>query len=58
MFYNIDLCKIFRVSADGLDPYTAKIELKFDGFYHIGVVKNICRRCDLSDDVCTLSFRS
>lgn len=58
MFHDIDLCDILGISTDGLNLYTTMKNVEFDGFYHIGAVKNIYRHRDLSDNVFTLSFRS
>jgi len=53
-----ELCSILGISYGGLDIYTARKELEFSDFCHVDGVRNICRRQDLSDDVCSLSFRS
>ena len=53
-----ELCSILGISYRGLDIYTAKKELDFSDFRHVDAVRNICRRRELFDDVCSLSFRS
>ncbi|KAH9697929.1 hypothetical protein KPL71_023812 [Citrus sinensis] len=53
-----DLNSILRTDHVGLELYTSRKELQFNCFSHIDVVRNICRRRDLSDDVCSLPFRS
>ena len=53
-----DLNSILRTDHVRLEPYTSRKELQFNYFSHIDVVRNICRRRDLSDDVCSLPFRS
>ncbi|KAH9792871.1 hypothetical protein KPL71_004323 [Citrus sinensis] len=57
-FNESTLCSILGLSYGGLDIYTARKELAFSDFYHVDGVRNICRRRDLSDDICSLSFRS
>ena len=52
------MCSILGISYGGLDLYTARKELEFSEFCHVDGVWNICQRRDLSDDVCSLSFRS
>ena len=54
--FELDL--ILEISCEGLNLYTARKELHFSQFTHIEGVRNICRRRDLSDKVCSLSFRS
>ena len=53
-----ELCSILGISYGGLNIYTARKELEFSDFCHVDGVWNICRRRDLSDDICSLSFRS
>ncbi|KAH9698155.1 hypothetical protein KPL71_023904 [Citrus sinensis] len=53
-----ELCSILGIAYGGLDLYTARKELSFSNFRHVDGVRNICRRWDLSDDICSLSFRS
>ncbi|KAH9658168.1 hypothetical protein KPL70_023385 [Citrus sinensis] len=53
-----ELDRILGISCEGLNLYTARKELHFDHFSHIEGVRNICRLYDLSDEVCSLSFRS
>ncbi|KAH9697228.1 hypothetical protein KPL71_023524 [Citrus sinensis] len=57
-FNEPDLCSIMGITYGGLDLYTARKELSFSEFRHVDGVHNICRRRDLSDDICSLSFRS
>ena len=57
-FDMFELDRILEISCKGLNLYTTRKELHFSQFTHIEGVKNICRRCDLSDEVCSLSFRS
>ena len=52
------LCSILGIIYGGLDLYTARKELSFKEFRHVDGVRNICCRRDLSDDICSLSFRS
>ncbi|KAH9744418.1 Integrase catalytic domain-containing protein [Citrus sinensis] len=56
-FNESTLCSILGISYGGLDIYTARKELAFSDFCHVDGVWNICRRRDLSDDICSLSFR-
>ena len=57
-FNESELCSILGISYGGLDIYTARKELDFSDFRHVDAVRNICRCQELSDDVCSLSFRS
>lgn len=57
-FDKANLSRILRILYEGLDIYTTRKELEFNDFRHVDGVKNICRRRDLSVDLCTLSFRS
>ena len=57
-FDEVDLCSIFGIQYGGLDIYTTRKELDFNDVCHLDGVQNICRRRDLSDDLCSLSFRS
>ncbi|KAH9648550.1 Integrase catalytic domain-containing protein [Citrus sinensis] len=51
--------KMYRgISCEGLDIYTSRKALSFDIFSHTHGVRNICRRRDLSDEICMLPFRS
>ena len=50
--------RILGISCEGLNLYIARKELHFNQFRHIEGVRNIYRRHDLSDEVCSLSFRS
>lgn len=53
-----ELSDILGISSEGLNLYTSRKELHFSEFNHLEGVRNICRRCDLSNDICSLSFRS
>ena len=57
-FDESELCSILGISYEGLDLYTSRKKLLFSEFRHVDGVRNICRRRDLSDDICSLSFRS
>ena len=57
-FNESELCSILGISYGGLDLYAAGKELSFSEFRHVDGVRNICRRRDLSDDICSLPFRS
>ena len=57
-FDTFELDRILRISFEGLNLYIARKELHFNQFRHIEGVRNICRRRDLSDEVCSLPFRS
>ena len=57
-FNESKLCNILKISYGGLDLYTTRKELSLSEFRHVDGVWNICRRRDLSDDICSLSFRS
>lgn len=48
-----ELSCILGISYEGLDLYTSKKELCFSEFRHLKAVRNICRRRDLFDDVCS-----
>ena len=57
-FDEVDLCSILGIQYGGLDVYTTRKELDFNDFCHVDGVQNICRRRDLSYNLCSLSFRS
>ena len=57
-FDMFELNRILGISCEGLNLYTVRKELHFSQFTHIEGVRNICRRRDLSNEVCSLSFRS
>ena len=57
-FDTFELDRILGISCEGLNLYTARKKLHFYQFRHIEGVRNICRRRDLSDDICSLPFRS
>ena len=57
-FNEFELCSILGISYGGLDLYTARKELSFSEFCHVDGVRNIYRHRDLSNDICSLSFRS
>ncbi|KAH9743958.1 hypothetical protein KPL70_003484 [Citrus sinensis] len=52
------LNNLLRISDDGHKIYTSQKALSFDSFEHCEGVRNICRRRDLPEDICTLPFRS
>ena len=58
VFNEVELCSILGIHYGGLDIYTTRKELEFSDFCHVDGVRNICRRRDLSDDLCSLPFRS
>lgn len=49
-----DLNSILRIDDVGLELYTSRKELQFNSFSHVDAVRNICRRRDISDDICSL----
>ena len=53
-----DLNSILETDHMGLELYTSRKEIQFSRFSHVDAVMNICRRRDLSDDICSLPFRS
>lgn len=53
-----ELCEIFKISSEILDIYIARQELDFDEFIHVDAIRNICRCHNLSDDLCSLFFKS
>ena len=57
-FNESELCSILGILYGGLDLYTARKELSFSEFRCVDGVRNICLRRDLSDDICSLSFKS
>ncbi|KAH9745941.1 hypothetical protein KPL70_004261 [Citrus sinensis] len=57
-FDDADLADFLGISCKGLDIYTSRKTLSFDTFSHTHGVRNICRRRDLSDEICMLHFRS
>ena len=57
-FDMFELDHIFGISYEGLNLDTARKELHFSQFTHTKGVRNICRRCDLSDEVCSFFFQS
>lgn len=57
-FDDADLADFLGISCEGLDIYTSRKTLSFDTFSHTHGVRNICRRRDLSDEICMLPFRS
>ena len=57
-FDTFELDRILGISCEGLNLYTARKELHFNQFRHNEGVRNVCRRRDLSDDICSLPFRS
>ncbi|KAH9668541.1 hypothetical protein KPL70_021452 [Citrus sinensis] len=57
-FDDADLADFLGISCEGLDIYTSRKALSFDTFRHTDGVRNICRRRELSDEICLLPFRS
>ena len=57
-FDDADLADFLGISCEGIDIYTSRKTLSFDTFSHTHGVRNICRRRDLSDEICMLPFRS
>ncbi|KAH9801181.1 hypothetical protein KPL71_000929 [Citrus sinensis] len=57
-FDDADLADLLGIFCEGLDIYTSRKTLSFDSFSHTDDVRNICRRRDLSDEICLLHFRS
>lgn len=53
-----DLNWILGTEDEGLKIYASRKELIFNHFLHVNGVRNTCRHRDLSDDVCSLPFRS
>ena len=49
---------ILGTSDDGLEIFSPRKSPDIDDYVHIDVVKNICRRINLSDDECTIHFRT
>ncbi|KAH9781517.1 hypothetical protein KPL71_008504 [Citrus sinensis] len=57
-FDDADLADFLGISSEGHDIYTSRKALFFDSFCHTDGVRNICRRRDLSDEICLLPFWS
>ena len=57
-FDDEDLNGFLGISSEGHEIYTSRKALSFDGFSHVDGVRNICRRRDLSNEICNLLFRS
>lgn len=53
-----DLNRILGTLNKGFVIYTSSKDLHFNHFRHADGVRNICRRKDLTDDICSLFFRS
>ena len=49
-----DLNSILRIDHVGLELYTSRKKLQFNCFSHVDAVRNICRRRDLFDNICSL----
>ena len=58
VFNELELCSVLGISYGGLNIYNTRKELEFSDFGHMDGVRNIYRHRDLSDDICSLSFRS
>ena len=52
-----DLNNILGISNAGHEIYTSRKVLSFVDFAHNSGVRNICRRQDITSDVCALPFR-
>ena len=57
-FDDANLADFLGISSEGHDIYTSRKAIFFDSFCHTDVVRNICCRRDLSDEICLLPFRS
>ena len=57
-FDDSELNSILGTSDDGLEIFSPRKPPDIDDYVHIDAVKNICRRIDLSDDDCTIHFRT
>ena len=57
-FDDSELNSILGTSDDGLEMFSPRKPPDIDGYVHIDAVKNICRRIDLSNDDCTIHFRT
>ena len=57
-FDDSELNSILGTSDDGLEIFSPRKSPNIDDYDHIDAVKNICRRIDLSDDDCTIHFRT
>ena len=53
-----ELNSILGTSDIGLEIFFTKKAPDIDHFVHVDAVRNICRRIDLSDEVCTIHFRT
>lgn len=53
-----DLNSILKADNSGLELYTSRKELQFNCFSHVDAVRNISQCRNLSDDICSLPFRS
>ncbi|KAK9178223.1 hypothetical protein WN943_027413 [Citrus x changshan-huyou] len=57
-FDDSELNFVLGTSDDGLEIFSPRKRLDIDDYVHIDAVKNICHRIDLSDDDCTIHFRT
>ena len=57
-FDDSELNSILGTSDDGLEIFSTRKTPNIDDYDHIDAVKNICRRINLSDDDCTIHFRT
>ena len=57
-FDDDDLNGYLGISSEGHEIYTSRKALSFDDFSHVDGVRNICRRRDLSNEICNPPFRS
>ena len=57
-FDDSELNSILGTSDDGLEIFSPRKPPDIDDYVYIEAVKNICRRIDLSDEDCTIHFRT
>ena len=57
-FDDLELNSILGTSDDALQIFLPRKSPDIDDYVHIDAVKNICRCIDLSDDDCTIHFRT
>ncbi|KAH9783541.1 hypothetical protein KPL71_009348 [Citrus sinensis] len=57
-FDDSELNSILGSSDDGLDIFSLRKPPDIDDYVHVDVVRNICRRSDLSVEDCTIHFRT
>ena len=57
-FNDEDLNSVLGIPNVGHEIYTSRKALSFVDFVHNDGVRNICRRRDLTNDICALLFQS